>query len=70
MACAVSRTLHRARSIERQRQEIPLGKWISPHIGSKPIARVTTADVEDVRDALDKAIREYAKHGIGSGRLS
>ena len=33
-------------------------RWISPHIGPKAMVRVTRADVEAVRDALDVAIRE------------
>jgi integrase len=31
-------------------------KWISPVIGSKPIATLTRDDVEDVRDKLDRAL--------------
>jgi integrase len=31
-------------------------KWVSPAIGSKPVAAVTKDDVENVRDALDLAI--------------
>jgi integrase len=46
------------------------GKWISPVIGSKAIALVTRDDCEDVRDALDKVIREHDKHGAGEGRLA
>jgi integrase len=33
-------------------------KWISPKIGHKPIAKITREDVEDVRNALDDAIRD------------
>ncbi len=32
------------------------GKWISPVIGTRPIADVTRDEVENVRNALDKAI--------------
>lgn len=32
-------------------------KWISPHIGAKPIRDVTADDVENVRDALNSAVR-------------
>lgn len=35
-------------------------KWISPRIGKKSIVHVTRADIEDVRDALDDAIRAWA----------
>ena len=37
-------------------------KWISPKLGAIPMREVTSANVEDVRDALDDAIRD--------GRLS
>lgn len=33
-------------------------KWISPVIGSKPMRSLTRDDVEDVRDALDRALDE------------
>jgi integrase len=46
------------------------GKWISPSIGAKPIAKVTRSEIEDIRDALDKAIRAYEKEGPGPGRLA
>ena len=36
-------------------------KWISPVIGPKPIASVTRADAEDVRDKLDRAIDAWRK---------
>lgn len=45
-------------------------KWIHPRIGEKPIALVTKADVEGVRDALDRAVREYRAHGRGEGRIN
>jgi integrase len=35
-------------------------KWISPRIGHKRPADVGRSDIEDVRDALDVAIREWA----------
>ncbi len=45
-------------------------KWISPHIGAKPIAAVTRNDVEDIRDALDVAIAAWVKAGgKNSGKL-
>ncbi|HEY3818378.1 MAG TPA: tyrosine-type recombinase/integrase [Polyangiaceae bacterium] len=46
------------------------GKWISPKLGDLPMTSVTRDHVEDVRDALDDAIREYVKNGPGEGRLS
>src|ERR1019366_5820431 len=45
-------------------------KWISPRIGAKRMPDVTDSDIEDIRDALDKAIREYEKHGPGDRRLA
>jgi integrase len=44
--------------------------WIAPVIGSKPIARVTRDDVENVRDRLDQAILQYRAAGRGRGRIS
>ncbi|NOU33848.1 MAG: hypothetical protein HOO96_38635 [Polyangiaceae bacterium] len=35
-------------------------KWISPHIGSRPMAAVSSDDIELVRDGLDTAIRAKA----------
>ncbi|MDE2104563.1 MAG: tyrosine-type recombinase/integrase [Patescibacteria group bacterium] len=46
------------------------GKWISPKIGTKTMRQVTRDDVEDIRDALDDAIRAYQKTGPGDGRLA
>ena len=46
------------------------GKWISPKLGGKAMVSVTRDDVEDVRDALDEAIRAYVTVGRGEGRLS
>jgi hypothetical protein len=44
-------------------------KWIAPIIGSKPIALVTRDDVEDVRDALDRAIAEWSRtEGKNTGK--
>jgi hypothetical protein len=37
--------------------------WIAPRIGSKLIADVTRDDVEDVRDALDRAVAQRKKEG-------
>ena len=37
--------------------------WIAPRIGSKLIAEVTRDDVEDVRDALDRAVAQRKKEG-------
>ena len=45
-------------------------KWISPRIGTKPMAAVTRDDVEDIRDALDAAIQLWAREGAGDGKLS
>jgi integrase len=32
--------------------------WISPHLGPKPIASVTTRDLEELVSSLDKAVRD------------
>lgn len=47
-------------------------KWISPHIGSKPIRDVTPDDIENIRDALSAAVITYEAAGSlkGEGRLS
>lgn len=42
-------------------------KWISPLLGPKPIALVTRNDIEDVRDALDRAIAEWKRVGKSGG---
>lgn len=45
-------------------------KWISPHIGKKPIGGITADDVEIVRDALNEAVEEWEaadkKRGVPS----
>ena len=47
-------------------------KWISPHIGSKPIREVTPDDIENIRDALNRAVLTYEAAGNtrGPGRLA
>ncbi len=45
-------------------------KWISETIGSKTMRAVTRDDVEDIRDALDAAIRAYEKDGPADGRIA
>jgi integrase len=45
-------------------------KWISPRIGPRPITKVTRDDVEDIRDALDAAVRAWSKEGRGEDRIS
>jgi integrase len=45
-------------------------KWISPTIGDKAPGDVTRDDIENVRDALDSAIRAYTREGSGEGRLA
>jgi hypothetical protein len=44
-------------------------KWIAPHLGHLPIAKVTRDDVERVRDALDKEITRH-KRTEGKERMS
>lgn len=47
-------------------------KWISPHIGAKPIRDVTADDVENIRDAITAAVIAYEAAGNvkGEGRLA
>lgn len=45
-------------------------KWISPRIGSKPIALITRGDIEDIRDVLDGAVRGWIDDGKGKERIS
>jgi integrase len=47
-------------------------KWISPHIGPKPIREVTPDDIENIRDALTAAVLAYEAAGNmkGEGRLA
>jgi hypothetical protein len=42
-------------------QESAWSAWIAPRIGNKPIAAITRDDVENVRDALDRAVAERKK---------
>ena len=44
-------------------------RWISPILGSVPIAAVGREDVERVRDHLDAAIRRFRAEGRGGDRL-
>ncbi len=41
--------------------------WISPRIGAKLVASITRDDVEDVRDALDRAVAARKKDGGRAG---
>jgi integrase len=45
-------------------------KWIADTIGGKTMRAVTRDDVEDIRDALDAAIRAYEKDGPADGRIA
>lgn len=45
-------------------------KWISPAIGSKPMAEVTRDDIEDIRDGLDAAIQRWKREGRAKDRIS
>lgn len=44
-------------------------KWISPHLGKKPIAGISADEIETVRDALTEAIEAWEaadkKRGVG-----
>lgn len=44
-------------------------KWISPRIGPKPIEAVTRDDIEDIRDALDAAVRAWEREGRAEDRI-
>ena len=44
--------------------------WIAPTIGHLPIRSITRDQVEAIRDALDDAARQWAKHGEAKGRLA
>ena len=43
------------------------GKWLSPRIGSRPIAEVTRDEIEAIRDALDDQVRARIKGGLSCG---
>lgn len=47
-------------------------KWISKHIGQRPIRDVTADNIEDIRDALNVAVAAYEAAGCdaGEGRLA
>jgi len=45
-------------------------KWISPHIGHLTPKMLTRDDVENVRDAIDKAVRAFHEKGRGSEHLA
>lgn len=45
-------------------------KWVSPKIGHMPMALVSTADIETVRDALDVAVAAYEREGKGPDRIT
>jgi hypothetical protein len=44
-----------------------LDVWIAPRLGGKPIVGITRDDVEDVRDALDRAVAKRKKEGARAG---
>ena len=47
-------------------------KWVSPHIGTKPIRDVDADDIENIRDALSRAVIAYEVAGNvkGDGKLA
>ena len=45
-------------------------KWIAPHLVDLTPKMLTRDDLENIRDAIDKAITAYRQHGRGEGRLS
>ncbi len=44
-------------------------KWISPHLGKKPMVTITRDDIEVVRDGLDAAVAAFHAQGRGPDRL-
>lgn len=44
-------------------------KWISPVIGHEPMATLTTARVEDVRDAIDRAVERRDLRGTSPSNV-
>ena len=42
-------------------------KWISPRIGTKPLALVTREKIEDIRDVLDTEVKARIAHGLHHG---
>jgi integrase len=42
-------------------------KWISPRIGSRPIAEVTRDEIEDIRNALDAEVKKRLGDGLEAG---
>lgn len=44
-------------------------KWVSQHIGPKPMTLITRDDIETVRDGLDAAVAAFKEKGRGEGRL-
>lgn len=42
-------------------------KWISPRIGSRPVASVTRDEIEDVRNALDTEVKLRLTSGLAAG---
>jgi integrase len=43
------------------------GKWISPRIGTRPIAAVTRDEIEDIRNALDEEVKKRKTLGLEHG---
>jgi integrase len=53
--------VRRAKGLRTVRNDVGrFGKWVAPIIGHKPMARVTRRDLEEVVQALDRAIRAEA----------
>jgi integrase len=44
--------------------------WLAPTIGTKAPGDVTRDDIENIRDALDEAIRAYTREGPGDERIA
>jgi hypothetical protein len=42
-------------------------KWVEPTIGARPVAAVTSEEIEDIRDRLDAAVRKRIATGFPHG---
>lgn len=52
-------------SVRKERYD--WGKWVSPRIGTRPVAEVTRDEIEDVRNALDVQVKARLSDGLEAG---
>ena len=62
---AEARTSEGITGVRKERYD--WGKWVSPRIGSRPIAAVTRDEIEDVRNALDAEVKKRLAEGLEAG---